>query len=443
MPSHSKITKRLDDEEIEFLLLQFVDLCGAAKAKLVPRSTFDRVASEGVGFAGAAVLGLGQGPHDPDVIAIPDLGTYSRLAWQPNTVRFACSLSVGGTPHPWCPRARLERSLERLAKAGLRLNVGFEPEFFLVRKHRGGVVPWDPERIDTLDKPAYDLRAMSPAMEYLQAIFNALEGLGWDAYQADHEDANSQFEVNFGYCDALEAADRIVFFRQLATELAKPLGAVTTFMPKPFATLTGSGLHAHLHVATDDGTNAFVDDADPNGLGCSRFAYAFIASALEHSHALCALTSPTVNCYKRLGKNASTPSTRSGHSWSPRTATYGGNNRSNMIRIAGPGNIEDRTVSSACNPYLALIAYAELALQAHTAGGTPPPPVNTNAYDTSDLPPLPGTLAHAIDALNRDPLLLNALGEIGPEFLSLKSTETLQAHDHVSSWELTRYLTAL
>ncbi|MFI4917399.1 MAG: glutamine synthetase beta-grasp domain-containing protein [Phycisphaerales bacterium JB060] len=443
MSLHAETVRRLDEENIEFLLLQFVDLTGAAKGKLVPRATFDAVASGGVGFAGAAVRGLGQGPHSPDVIAIPDLRTYSRLPWKPNTVRFACSLSVDGRPHPWCSRARLERSLSRLADRGMRLNVGFEPEFFLVRRRRWRIEPWDPCGVDTLDKPAYDVRSMSPAMDYLQSIFDALGELGWDAYQADHEDANSQFEINFGYCDALQAADRVVFFRLLAAELAKPLGATATFMPKPFADLTGSGLHAHLHVADGDGTNLFIDENDERRLGCSPLAYAYIEAALRHAPGLCALTSPTVNCYKRLGPNAHTPPTRSGQSWSPFSATFGGNNRSHMIRIAGPGNLEDRSVSSACNPYLALIAYARLAELAADTPAAATEPNHANAYEQPDLPPLPATLAHAVSALEQDGELTDALGELAAEFVSLKSAEWLASHGHISSWERSRYLTAL
>lgn len=443
MTLHAETARRLDEDGIEFLLLQFVDLTGAAKGKLVPRRQFDEVAADGVGFAGAAVVGLGQGPHDPDVIAIPDLASYSRLAWQPNTVRFACSLQVDGVPHPWCARSRLEHALNELAREGMWLNVGFEPEFFLVQHRRRRLERWDPAGIDTLDKPAYDLRSMSPALGYLQSIFDALHELGWEAYQADHEDANGQFEINFGYCDALRAADRVVFFRLLAAELARPLGAIATFMPKPFADLTGSGLHAHLHVAGADGANLFVDDNDPRGHGCSPLAYSFISTALRRAGALCALTSPTVNCYKRLGPSTRTPPTRSGHAWAPQTATVGGNNRSHMIRVAGPGNIEDRSVSSACNPYLALIAYARLAsLAARATDAESQAPDDRNAFEQTGLPALPATLADAIDAFEADSELTDALGQLAGEFTSLKRTECLEAHGHVSAWEVQRYLTA-
>jgi glutamine synthetase len=436
---HDRLARTLDADGIDHVLLQFVDISGAAKGKLIPRSAFDAAARDGVGFAGAAVLGLGQGPQDPDMLAKPDPASYAPLPWRPGTARLACSLWTGGQPHPWCPRARLEHALNRLEQAGLTLQVGFEPEFFLVARRRGQVRPWDPAREDTLDRPAYDVRSMSSAMGYLGALLDATAAMGWEPYQADHEDGNAQFEVNFGYCDALAAADRVVLFRQLATELARPLGAVATFMPKPFADRTGSALHAHLHVADASGKNLFVDDADGHALGCSAFAYAFISGLIEHARALCAITSPTVNCYKRLGA----PAGRSGQRWAPGSASVGGNNRTHMVRIAGPGNIEDRSPSAACNPYLALTVYAALALRAFQKPGAAALPDGGSAFDRPGLPPLPRTLAEAIDALAADAVVTDALGDIAPALIDSKREEWLASHRHVSDWELSRYLTAL
>jgi glutamine synthetase len=285
---------------------------------------------------------------------------------------------------------------------------------------------------------------MSPAMDYLRSLLIAINDLGWCAYQADHEDGNAQFEVNFAHTDAVTAADRVIFFRMMAAELARPMNAVATFMAKPFADRTGSGLHAHLHMASRDGVNAFMDPKDQRRMGCSSLAYSFIAELLEHSGAMCAITSPTVNCYRRLGLPAAALPTRSGYTWSPREASFGGNNRTHLVRVAGPGNLEDRSPSAACNPYLALLAYTGLARRALDRGGDPGEPEHGSAYERAPRGRLlPRTLLEALDLLQADAAVLDLLGDLGPEYIKVKSAEAMDAERHVSRAELSRYLTAL
>ncbi len=231
-----------------------------------------------------------------------DPATYTRLGWQPNTVRFASDLFVDEQSFPYCARTNLKRVLDAAKKEGYVFNVGMEPEHFLVtRSADGSIQPWNPDGTDTLAKPCYDYRSMAPAMAYLQELTTALNELGWGVYQCDHEDANGQFEVNFKFSDALTTCDRITFFKMAASQIAKKFGAIATFMPKPFSDRTGSGLHAHYHLA-DSGTgkNLFVDKNDKRGLECSKLAYHFVGGILHHARALCAVTSPTANCYKRL-----------------------------------------------------------------------------------------------------------------------------------------------
>ena len=171
--------------------------------------------------------------------------------------------------------------------------------------------------------------------------------MGWGVYQCDHEDANGQFEVNFDYADALTTSDRIVFFKMATSQIAKKYGAIASHMPKPFADRTGSGLHAHYHLAdAESGAKIFLDEGDKRGLGCSELAYHFLGGILHHARALCAVSSPTVNCYKRLQLGAGIYSSRSGFTWTPAFITYGDNNRTQMIRTAGEGHFEDRTISS-------------------------------------------------------------------------------------------------
>ena len=183
---------------------------------------------------------------------------------------------------------------------------------------------------------------------YLRDLMDGMDSLNWDPYQSDHEDANGQYEVNFTYADALKTADRYTFFKMMSSQYAKKYGAIATHMAKPFSDKTGSGGHIHFHLAdAKTGKNLFLDNDDPRGLGLSTMAYNFIGGILDHAQALCAINSPTVNCYKRLQIGSGLLSTSSGHTWTPAFLSYGDNNRTQMIRTAGPGHLEDRTVSAA------------------------------------------------------------------------------------------------
>jgi glutamine synthetase len=452
MSEREELRKRLKKEQIDFLLVQFVDIHGGAKAKMVPATCLDDVLDVGAGFAGGANWGMGQGPHSHDMLARIDPATCTPLSWLPNTARFASDLYVDDKPHPFCARTNLKRVLDAARAKGFVFNVGMEPEHFLVsRSEDGSIRPWDPTGVDTLAKPCYDFRSMSPAMGYLQDLTTSLNKLGWGVYQVDHEDANGQYEVNFHYADALTTADRVTFFRMLTSELAKKYGAVATHMPKPFTDRTGSGLHVHFHLAdVATGNNVFLDEGDKRGLGLSQAAYHFLGGLIHHARALCAVTSPTVNCYKRLQVGAGLQSTRSGFTWTPAFAGYGDNNRTQMIRVAGPGHCEDRTVSAGCNPYLALAAFVTAGLDGIERKLNPGEPNLGNMYERSlsqiaesGIKLLPQSLAESLAELRNDKVVQSGLGAIADEFIELKSREWQTYHKQVSKWEVDQYLSVL
>src|SRR5579871_4243009 len=450
MTDREELRKRLKSEKVEFLLVQFADIHGAAKAKMVPTDCLDDVTDVGAGFAGGAVWGVGQGPHSHDVLARIDLSTYTPLPWLPNTARFASDLFVDGISHPFCSRTNLRRVLDGARKKGFVFNVGMEPEFFLVSRNPDGTIqPWNPDSVDTLMKPCYDFRSMAAAIPFLQELTTSLNKLGWGVYQVDHEDANGQYEVNFAYADALTTADRVTFFKMTTAQLAKKYGAIATHMPKPFANHTGSGLHAHFHIAdAKTGKNLFLDEADPQRLGLSPLAYHFLGGIIHHARALCAVTSPTVNCYKRLQLGRGLTSSRSGFTWTPAFAGYGDNNRTQMIRVAGPGHCEDRTVSSACNPYLGLAAFLAAGLDGIEKKLDPGKPNIGNLYERSlaeirerGIQVLPQSLAEALDELRRDEVIRAGLGVIADEFIDLKTKEWETYDRQVTPWEIDQYLT--
>ena len=451
MTTRDDVRQRMEQDGVRFILTQFVDIHGAAKVKLVPVGHFDDVVDDGAGFAGGSLYGMGQGPHDHDMAARVDVETYTPLPWDSETARFASDLFVDGEVHPYCPRQNMKRVLSDVRESGYVFNVGFEPEHFLVVKGEdGGISVWDPDGVDTLDKACYDYKGISGVMAYLKEMADGLNGLGWDIYQSDHEDANGQYEINFHYDDALTTADRCTFFKMMSSAVARRHGAIATHMAKPFADRTGSGGHVHYHLAdADSGENVFLDESDGRGLGLSEMAYHFIGGIKAHARAICAVSSPTVNCYKRLqvGRAALTGS-RSGNLWTPAFVSYGDNNRTQMIRTAGPGHLEDRTISAACNPYLAFAVYVAAGMDGIENRTDPGEPNLGNMYSrsleeiaASGVELLPQSLFEALQELKKDEVVQSALGPIYDEFVDVKEQEWRDFHAQVTPWEIQKYLT--
>ena len=450
MVTREQIRKRIEEDKVEYLLVQFVDINGSPKVKMVPVSHLDDVVDEGAGFAGAAVSGLGQGPHSHDMMARIDLSTYSVAPWTDGVARVASDLYVDGEPYMYCARQNFKRVLSIAEKKGYIFNVGIEPEHFLVTKdEKGSINVYDPHNVDTLDKPCYDFKGIANVMGYLRDLMEGMTRVGWDAYQSDHEDANGQYEVNFVYSEALNTADRYTFFKMMTSQYARRYGAIATHMAKPFTDRTGSGGHIHFHISdSNSGDNLFLDEKDARGLGLSKFAYHFIGGILDHAPALCAITSPTVNCYKRLQVGEGLMGASSGFTWTPAFISYGDNNRTQMIRTAGPGHLEDRTVSAACNPYLAFAAYLTAGLDGVSREIDPGEPNIGNLYDLGmdeirnrGIKTLPQSLAEAVSELRNDEVVRGGLGVIGEEFINIKEAEWRDYHGEVSRWEIDRYLT--
>jgi glutamine synthetase len=422
---------------VAFVAVQWVDVHGAAKAKLVPAAAWAQTCAPGAGagFAAFANHGFARGPEHPEMLAVPDPSTLTVLPHRPDTAVAFSTVHDGESVATCDARAILSRVQDRAADLGLLPLVGIEPEFFLLRREADGtLVPFD--ALDVLDKPCYDLKALLRGAPVLADVVDAMQTLGWEVSALDHEDGNGQYEINFGYADALTTADRFTLLRTLVADIAAGHGAIATFMPKPLAGRTGSGAHVHLSAAGPDGANAFLDEADARGLGLSSKAYAFIAGVLDHGRALAALTMPTVNSYKRLGSSGG----RSGARWAPDAIVYGANNRTTMLRVPGPGRFEDRALDGSCNPYLALAGIVAAGLDGVARGLDPGAPV-TGAVTPVGVPTLPRTLAEALDALERDVVLRDALGEEAIcELIAVKRVEWADYMESVSAWEQETYL---
>jgi glutamine synthetase len=443
------LRQRAQEDGIEFFFAMFVDMHGKPCAKLIPASSFDLMMDGGAGFAGFAAGPMGQSPADPDMIAIPDPASYAVAPWEPGLAVLQCDIHVDGEPWPYAPRLILKRQLERLAERKLTFNVGFEAEYFLVsRKPGGGIELADP--LDTAAVPCYDAKALSRMYDHLTTVSKYMNQLGWSNYANDHEDANGQFEQNFRYADALTSADRLIFFRYMVHTLAHRAGMAATFMPKPFANLTGNGLHVHSSLwDSESGEELFNDSADPRGLGLSKIAYQYIAGLLEHAPSTIAVTCPTVNSYKRMGVGAP----KSGATWAPAYATYGGNNRTQMLRVPEAGRVENRSCDGSANPYLALTVLLAAGLDGIDRSLDPGEPNQDNLYTLSDeevaargIVAMPPTLLHAADSLVGDQVVREALGPVpGGDYIDyyakVKRDEFRDYHSIVSDWEVERYLT--
>jgi glutamine synthetase len=437
-----QVSEFVKDKGIEFLLCSFVEMSGVPKAKLVPAVHLKEMAEGSAGFAGFATGNIGQGPHDPDMLAFPDFQSLTVLPWRKNVAWVASNIQVEGKEWDFCPRTILMRQLVKARQEGYVFKTGVEAEFFLLKKNAlGAYEPYD--SLDTLEKPCYDLRALHRNLDLLTTLVKYLQEVGWDPFANDHEDANCQFEINWLYAEALTTADRHTFFRWMVKTVAEQYGLLATFMPKPFAHLTGNGAHFHMSLwdAKKD-TNLFQDEKDD--LGLSQVAYHFLGGIKEHAKALAAVTSPTVNSYKRLVRGAP----RSGATWAPVYITYGASNRTQMIRVPGPGRIENRTVDGSANPYLAhavLLAAGLDGIKRKLPAGKRN---DKNLYEvdleqlrTEGIDFLPSNLSEALEALEKDEVVLKALGSnYAAYYLQVKREEWKRYHDSVSQWETENYL---
>lgn len=413
---------------IKYFLISYVDLFGGLRAKLVPASAIDEMQKAGAGFAGFATW-LDMSPADPDLFAVPDPSSLIQLPWNPEVGWLASDLVMDGKIVEQAPRSVLKAQLARAEALGYEMKSGVECEYFLISADGSAIH----DGSDTAAKPCYDQSALMRQYGVIKEICDSMLQLGWGAYQNDHEDANGQFEMNWNYDNALITADRHVFFKYMVKSIAEKHGLRATFMPKPFINLTGSGCHVHVSLWKKGG-NAF---SDPKGeLGVSQLGYHFIGGLIHNADALCALTNPTVNSYKRI--NA--PRTISGATWAPNTVTYTGNNRTHMIRIPDAGRFEFRLADGAANPYLLQAGVLASGLDGIENARDPGKRLDINMYTEGHkvrgAKRLPLNLLDALRALEKSKVLKDSLGSaLVDGYLKLKTEEWNAYSRHLTQWE--------
>ncbi len=429
MPDLSKIAKA---KGIEYFLISFVDLFGVLRAKLVPARAIKGMQQEGAGFAGFAAW-LDMTPAHPDMFGVPDPDSLIQIPWQPEIGWLAADLWMDGKEVEASPRVALKKQLKAAEAKGYRVKTGVECEYFLTNI-KGNKLS---DLRDTQSKPCYDQQALMRRYPVIKAICDSMLELEWGPYQNDHEDANGQFEMNWDYDDALKTADRHVFFKYMVKTLAEQHDIRATFMPKPFADLTGNGCHAHVSVWNKTGAkNLFLDKKDKQELGLSKLAYDFLGGIIHNAEALTAIFNPTVNSYKRINGAL----TRSGATWSPNTVTYSGNNRTHMIRVPDDGRFELRLMDGAANPYLMQAGIIAAGLDGVYNERPPGKPHHNNMYAEPEkakgAKKLPLNLLDAIRLLDKSKSLRTALGDdLIDAYVKLRMQDWHDYTAHLSEWE--------
>lgn len=424
------LTTLAKERGIKYYLFNFTDLFGTQRAKLVPAAAAGGMQESGAGFAGFAAW-LDFTPAHPDMFVMPDASSVIQLPWKPEVAWVAGDPWMNGEPVAQGPRNVLKRLMSESAAKGRLMKSGVEPEFHLISPDGSEIS----DARDTQEKPCYDQTAVMRRYEVISQICDTMTELGWGPYQNDHEDANGQFEINWDFNDALTTADQLAFFKFMVKSIAELHGLRATFMPKPFSHLTGNGCHVHVSVwSNDEKTNHFGDAKGE--LGLSTEAYHFIGGLLEHGQALAAITNPTVNSYKRI--NA--PPTLSGATWSPSSITFGGNNRTHMIRIPDDGRIELRLPDGAANPYLLMAVILAAGMHGVDQQLSPGQRLDNDMYahpeQAGDVKKLPLNLLDAIRAFEEDTVLCDAMGnEFSSAYTRLKRLDWNKYSSSLTPWE--------
>jgi glutamine synthetase len=439
---------------VRYVFGWYVDMHGVPKSKCVPVGHLADMAAGSELYTVGALEGMGPlGPNEDECVALPDLGALTVLPWDRRYAVAPANLWLHDQPYSHDFRRLLQDQLAAAAALGYRVNMGVEPELYVLRRDGGDWVPWIAEDMVNVPTRGYDLETTMLADAFLEPMVGYINELGWDVYSFDHEGGDGQYEFDFGYTDALAMADRMVVFRLMAKHVARSLGCVASFMPKPTQKAFGSGAHLNISLADSAGRNLFERPAPagrvgglvPVEEGYEELAYQFTAGILEHAGALTAVLAPTVNSYKRLLPIG----LMNEISWAPVFRAYGHNNRTLMLRL--PVNrrcVEVRVADSAANTYLGAALVIAAGLDGIRRNLKPGDPVNIDTYEATPaqlsaaaIERLPSTLGEAVEEFARSDFAREVLGgAVHQSFTDLKRAEWLTYNTVVSQWEKDTYL---
>jgi glutamine synthetase len=433
------VLRTVEERGVRHIRLWFCDVLGQLKSVETSPAELEGALNEGMQFDGSAIDGYSR-VQESDVLAVPDANSFELLPWglhdEPSARMFCDIENLDGSPFEGDPRQVLKRNLERARERGFTFYAAPEMEFFYFA-HADPRQPLEP-----LDTASYfDLTTADVARDIRKETIQTLEAMGIPVQYSHHEDAPSQHEIDLRYTDALTMADNVMTFRLVVKEVAHEHGVHATFMPKPLEIVQGSGMHTHFSLFEGD-TNAFHDAGDPHGL--SKLARGFIAGLLVHAREISAVTNQWVNSYKRLVVGFEAPI----------YISWARNNRSVVVNVphakkgkAESTRIEFRAPDPACNPYLAFSVVLAAGLKGIEESYELPPETTANLYQMTDeerlaegISVLPGSLAEAVDVMERSELVAEALGEhVFEWFTRNKRAEWRQYKTQITQFELDRY----
>lgn len=439
----SKYTKQdiiqmVEEEDVEFIRLQFTDMFGTLKNVAITKSQLEKALNNQCMFDGSSIEGFVR-IEESDMYLYPDLDTFVIFPWRPQqgkVARIICDIyRPDGKPFEGDPRYILKKTIAEAAEMGYQFNVGPECEFFLFHTDDEG----RPTTISHERAGYFDLGPIDLGENARRDMVLTLEDMGFEIEASHHEAAPAQHEIDFKYDEALHTADNIMTFKLAVKTIAKRFGLFASFMPKPKQGINGSGMHINISVSKD-GKNIFADESDE--LGLSREAYYFIGGVMKHMKGMTVITNPLVNSYKRLipGYEA------------PVYIAWSGTNRSPLIRIPaarGEGTrVELRSPDSAANPYLALAICLAAGLDGIKNKIMPPAAVNGNVFDMSEeemktlgIEALPTDLNEAVEEMEKDSFIEEVLGEhVLQKYAEAKRGEWAAYRQQVTDWEINEYL---
>lgn len=432
------IVRMVEEEDVEFIRLQFTDMFGTLKNVAITKSQLKKALNNQCMFDGSSIEGFVR-IEESDMYLHPDLDTFAIFPWRPQqgkVARVICDIyRPDGTPFEGDPRYILKKTLAQAAELGYQFDVGPECEFFLFHTDEDGC----PTTLTHERAGYFDLGPVDLGENARRDMVLTLEEMGFEIEASHHEVAPAQHEIDFRYGEGLATADNIMTFKLAVKTIAKRFGLFASFMPKPKYGVNGSGMHINMSVSKD-GKNIFNDSSDE--LGLSREAYYFIGGLMKHMQGITAITNPLVNSYKRLVPGYEAPV----------YIAWSATNRSPLIRIpAARGEatrVELRCPDPAANPYLALSVCLAAGLDGIRCKQKPPAPVQSNIFhmekaerERLQIKELPSNLHEAVKELKKDRFICSVLGtHIAEKYAEAKEAEWEAYREQVTDWEISHYL---
>ena len=422
MKTKAEILNLVEEEDVEFIRLQYTDMFGNLKNAAVTASQLERVLDKKYAFDGAVIFGMEE-KMEVDYYLCPDLSTFTLLPWRPQhgkVARMLCDIyDEDGNVLEMSPRAILRKVIQEAEAKGYTFYIDPECEFFLFHTDDNGI----PTTI-THEKTGYlDVGPIDLGENARRDMVLTLEDMGFEIESSHHEKAPAQHEIDFSQGEAMEIADSLMTFKFAVRSIAKRFGLYATFMPKPRTGIAGSGLHFNISMYKH-GLNLFEGEKGEPSLTAMHF----MGGIMEHAQAMCAITNPIVNSYKRLLSGFDAPTSVN---WSKR-------GEKTLLKFHSSyeeAKVELRFPDPAANPYLALAVGISAGLEGVRKGTKP------GEANASDCRRLPENLKDATRLLVEDELMQTVLGEkLVHAYSEIKNQEWDDYMLQVSDWEIEKYL---